>query len=256
MVIYILVFTVLYAYFRSKVDYLYFEPAKKRNIEEFNNLNPKYPCIQIDNHYALYRKGVNGKKVMIISHGNAGSFLDRGYMFDKLDNYSGDIYLFEYPGFSGIDGKTNITSCVQELEFWIFHLSTRYEKIDLYGESIGGGIIVEACSNHSIDFINKIYLQSTFTSMRDVIRDLNSGLYIIYNILFLDDLNTSKSLEKISCNKYVIIHSPDDKLIKYEQAEKNYLILENLNKQVKFITGSGSHGNTLFELNKKRIKKE
>ena len=254
--IYLLIFIILYTYFHLTADYFYFEPAKKRDIEEFNNLNPKYHCIKIANHYALYKKGSNTNKVMIIAHGNAGSFLDRGYILDKLKKYSGDIYLFEYPGFSGIGGKSNIKNCVQELIFWISHLKSQYKKIDLFGESIGGGIIVEACSKHSINFINKIYLQSTFTSMKDVVRDLNLGLYVIYNMLFLNDLNTSKSLEKISCNKYVIIHSPDDKLIKYEQAEQNYLILKKLNKQVKFIQGTGPHGNTLFKLKKDNKKKK
>ena len=248
MLIYFLVFSIFYTYARSTIDCLYFEPAKKRDMEEFNNLNPDYPCVKIDNHYALYRKGKNPNKVMIVAHGNAGSFLDRGYVLDKLEKYSGDIYLFEYPGFSGISGKTNIENCVGELMFWIQHLKPKYKKMDLFGESIGGGIIIETCSKHSINFINRIYLQSTFTSMSDVIRDLHSGLYLLYNILFLDDLNTNKSLENVLCNKWVIIHSPDDTLIKYQQAQKNYMLLQKLNKQVKFIKGRGTHGNTLFEL--------
>lgn len=248
MLVYLLFISVIYAYFRSKADCLYFEPAVKRDIEGFNNLNPQYPCIKIDNHYALYKKGINHNKVMIVAHGNSGSFLDRGYILDKLEKYSGDIYIFEYPGFSGVSGKTNIANCVNELMFWIIHLKPQYKKVDLFGESIGGGIVVETCYKHSIDFINKIYLQSTFTSMRDVIRDLHSGLYILYNILFLDDLNTYKSLEKISCNKWIVIHSPDDTLINYQQAKKNFFLLKKLKKQVKFIKGKGSHGNTYFEL--------
>jgi hypothetical protein len=250
MLIYLLVFSVIYMYVRSNINYFYFEPGKKRDIEEYNKLNYKYPCVKINNHYALYKKGLNANKVMIISHGNAGSFLDMGYMIDKLEKYSGDIYLFEYPGFSGINGTPSITNCVNELLFWIFYLKSQYAKIDLFGTSIGGGIIAETCSRNSLNFINKIYLQSTFTSMRDVIRDLHPRLYILYNILLLDDLNTSKSLKNISCNKYVIIHSPDDQVIKYEQAEKNFLFLQKLKKQVKFIKGTGEHGNTLFELKK------
>jgi hypothetical protein len=188
---------------------------------------------------------------MIVAHGNAGSFLDRGYMLDKLEKYSGDIYLFEYPGFSGVEGKTNITNCISELLFWINHLRPQYKKMDLFGESIGGGLVVETCSKYGINFINKIYLQSTFTSMADVIQNLNSGLYMLYNVLFLDDLNTAKSLKDVYCKKWVIIHSPDDLLIEYDQALKNYSILEKLNRRVKFIRGSGHHGNTLFELKKK-----
>ena len=248
MLIYFLIFSMLYLYAHSTVDSMYFEPAVPRNIEGFNNTEPKYKCIKKKNHCALFKKGTKKHKVMIIAHGNAGSFLDRDYLIDKLDKYTGDIYLFEYPGFSGLPGKTNISNCVNELLFWITYLKPKYAKIDLYGESIGGGIVIETCYKNSLDFINKIYLQSTFTSMGDVIKDLNSGLNFFYNLLLLDDLNTSKNLSKVLCDKYVVIHSPEDKLINYNQALKNYEILKKLDKRVNFIEGSGTHGNTLFNL--------
>ena len=248
MLIYIIIVSVVYIYAHNVIDNLYFEPAPVRNIEDFNNTQPKYQCIKKQNHYALFKKGSKSHKVLIVAHGNAGSFLDKEYIIDKLSKYTGDIYLFEYPGFSGVEGKTNIKNCVNELLFWINLLKPKYQKIDLFGESIGGGLIVETCHIHSLKCINKIYLQSTFTSMSDVIKDLNSGLYMLYRFLLLDDLNTAKNLKNITCDKFVIIHSPDDKLISYEQALKNYEILNKLDKKVKFIKGSGYHGNTIFEL--------
>lgn len=248
MLICLTLFSILYVYAYSTVDSLYFEPAPARNIENFNLTQPKYQCKKKGNHYALFKKGTNNKKVLIVAHGNAGSFLDRGYLIDKLEKYTGDIYMFEYPGFSGLPGKANIKNAVNELLFWINYLQPKYEKMDLFGESIGGGIVIETCCTYSINNINKIYLQSTFTSMKDVIKDLNYGLELLYNFLLLDDLNTAKNLNKINCDKFVIIHSPEDKLISYEQALKNYEILKKLDKKVKFYEGRGTHGNTLFEL--------
>lgn len=248
MLIYFAIFSIMYIYAYSTIDCLYFEPAKARNIEDFNLTNPKYKCKKKGHHYALFRKGTNKNKVMIVAHGNTGSFLDRSYVIDKLEKYSGDIYMFEYPGFSGVPGKTNIKNCVNELLFWINYLKPKYKKMDLFGESIGGGIVIETCKKHSIDFISKIYLQSTFTSMNDVIKGINSALSLLYNFLLLDDLNTFDNLKYIKCNKFVVIHSPEDRLINYDQALKNYTILKKLDKKVKFIEGRGTHGNTLFEL--------
>jgi hypothetical protein len=248
MLIYLAIFSIIYVYAYSSIDSLYFEPAKARNIEEFNLTNPKYKCKKKGHHYALFKKGTNKNKVMIVAHGNAGSFLDRSYVIDKLEKYKGDIYMFEYPGFSGVPGKANIKNSVNELLFWINYLKPKYKKMDLFGESIGGGIVIETCKKHSIDFINKIYLQSTFTSMNDVIKGMNSGLLLLYNFLVLDDLNTFNNLKYIQCNKFVVIHSPEDKLIEYDQALKNYTMLKKLDKKVKFIEGRGTHGNTLFEL--------
>lgn len=248
MLIYLAIFSIMYIYAHSTIDSLYFEPTKARNIEDFNLTNPKYKCKKKGHHYALFRKGTNKNKVMIIAHGNAGSFLDRDYLIDKLEKYTGDIFLFEYPGFSGVPGNTNINNCVNELLFWINYLKPKYKKMDLFGESIGGGIVIETCKIHSIDFINKIYLQSTFTSLNDVIKDLNYGLSLLYNFLLLDDFNTIDNLKYIKCNKFVVIHSSEDKLINYDQALKNYSMLKKLDKKVKFIEGRGTHGNTLFEL--------
>ena len=77
---------------------------------------------------------------------------------------------------------------------------------------------------------------------------MNYKLYLLYKILCLDDLNTNKNLKNVLCDKFVIIHSPEDKLIKYSQALKNYKTLNKLNKKVKFITDSGIHRDTKFLL--------
>ena len=256
MFIYILLLVIIYIYIRKNINYLYFQPSPKRNIDDFDNIHSKYKCLNINGHYAIFRKRkgkgkgnrIRNIKGMVIAHGNAGSFLDRGYLIDRLDNYDGDIYLFEYPEFSGLDGKANIDNCVKETLFWINYVKLKYKKIDLFGESIGGGIIIETCYRHSIGFINTIYLQSTFTSMADVIKNLNYGLYIIYNLLLLNDLNTIEHLKYIKCNNYIIIHSLEDSLINYNQAIKNHEILKKMNKNVKFIQGSGTHGNTIFTI--------
>lgn len=240
---------VLYLFIRFNINHFYFQPAGKKNLDGFNDTDPKYKCMNIDHHYALYRKG-DKPKVMIVAHGNAGSFLDRSYLIDKLDEYTGDIFLFEYPGFSGVKGKANIKSCVNELAFWVEYLKPHYNKIDLYGESIGGGIVIETCRKKSFDCINKIYLQSTFSSMKEVILNMNNKLYWLYKILLLDDLNSNKNLENVLCDKYVIIHSPTDELVYYEQAVSNYEKLKSLNKQVKFIQATGSHNGTIFKLKK------
>lgn len=241
-----LLFTLFYIYIKKNIDCLYFYPAPPRNIEKFNNKNPQYQCINIDDHYALIKNGTKNK-ALIMCHGNAGSFLDRNYMIDKMNKYNGDIYLIEYPGFTGLKGKTNIENCVNELYFWINHLKKKYSKIDLYGESIGGGIIAETCYKYNIK-INKIYLQSTFTSIKDVVKNINQYLFLFYKLFMLDDLNTHSKLKYILCNKYIIIHSKDDKLINYKQAEKNYKLLKKLGKKTKLIQGYGDHNNTYFEL--------
>lgn len=257
MILQLILFLIIIIIIYYHADLFYFERSPKINLETFNMTNLGWELVNIQNkHYAIFKPNKNqiskGKKnrVMIIAHGNAGSFLSRDYLLEKLSNYSGDIYLLEYPGFSGVKGITNIKNCCNSILFWINYVKPHYEKIDLYGESIGGGLIIETCYRYQLNFINKIYLQSTFTSLKDVIKDMNKLLSLIYSIFLLDDLNTYKKLDKISCKKFVVIHSKQDELIDYSQGIKNYLRLKSLGKKVKFIKANGSHGNSLFCIEK------
>jgi esterase/lipase len=246
--IFLTLLTAGYFLTRKHIDKLYFSPDTRYNVENFTG-KTNFIHLKLDGHHALFKRGTKNT-CMLVAHGNAGSFFDREYLFDKLKDYSGDIYIFEYSGFSGVVGEANISGIVDEFMFWYNYLSNtiKYKSIDLYGESIGGGIIVEACVKHSIMNINKIFLQSSFSSLKDIIYKMNYSMYLLYNFLLLDDLNTSARLEKINCNKIIIIHSPQDDLIDYSQARKNYHILKKLKKNVIFIKGTGSHNNTQFDL--------
>ena len=243
------------------IDKYYFKQCRNRMNDIKNYESTKFKIVNKDNHYALAKinknKVNNVNNVMIVAHGNAGSFLDREYLFDNLENYDGDIYVIEYQGFSGIAGKTCIKNCTKEIFYWIHTLSDKYDKIDLYGESIGGGLIIETfvhyklndLSKHDIININNIYLQSTFTSMSDVLYDLDYKLYLLYNFLLMDDLNTFKNIKKINeCNKIIIIHSKEDQLINFNQAIQNYREFKKYNKNVKFIYATGDHQHTKFNL--------
>lgn len=252
-IITIVIFAILYI--KKNVDKYYFKQGRCRMNDIKNYESTTFKIVNKDNHYALTKINKNkANNVMIVAHGNAGSFLDREYLFDNLKNYDGDIYVIEYQGFSGIAGKTCIKNCTKEIFYWIHTLSDKYDKIDLYGESIGGGLIIETFVHYKLNKISKyninnIYLQSTFTSMSDVLYDLDYNLYLLYNFLLMDDLNTFKNIKNIvNCDKVIIIHSPTDQLIKFEQAIQNYNEFKKHNIDVKFIYATGDHQHTKFNL--------
>jgi esterase/lipase len=231
----------------------------KKNIEPFyfyplsDIINNKYKVININNHYALTNTSDNLKeRCMIISHGNAGNITYRENLFDILKDYNGDIYCYEYQGFGLCKGQVSIKGCLEEHIFWLEELSNKYEKIDLWGESIGGGVITETIclvNNDSIlNKINTIYFQSTFSSLKNVIYNMNFIYGVIYTLLGLDDFNTFNNLNnpKFKNKKIKILHSRNDEMISFEEALNN-LVLGKINKlDIQLIEIGGTHNNPIF----------
>lgn len=230
-------------FIRSNADLFYFNPT---SCDNYVPLNGK--IINHGNHLALYKNGKDITKVMIVSHGNAGVCLYRSHLFDKLKSYDGDIYIYEYPGFMNIGGIADIDSCTKELNYWINYLKPKYKIMDLYGESIGGGIIVETCKRYNIRNINTVYLQSTFSSITDVVYNISKPIGILHKLLLSDHLNTIDNLDYVNAKSFLIIHSKTDEMIDYDHAIKNYNKLVELNKKVTMIDATGEHNTTVFEL--------
>ncbi len=231
----------------------------KKNIESFyfypfqDIKNNKYKIMNIDNHYALTNKSDNLKeRCMIISHGNAGNISYRDNLLDSLKDFNGDIYCYEYKGFGLCNGKVSIKGCIDEHVFWLEELSNKYEKIDLWGESIGGGILTETIclldNQNILDKIDTIYFQSTFSSLKNVIYKINIAYGVIYSLLGLDDLNTFNNLTnyKFKNKKIKILHSKNDEMIPFDEALNNY-VLAKINKlDIQLIEIGGNHNNPIF----------
>jgi hypothetical protein len=178
------------------------------------------------------------KRCLLISHGNAGNIYNRVGLLDDLSHYPGDIICYEYDGFGLLEHKSiSIPSCLSNHIFWLKYLLTQgYKQIDLWGESIGGGIVMETLDYLRLnDFgvtsdelilprINQVYLQSTFSSIRSLLSGMGSVLYYLYSALFLNDLDTQSTISKFRGSPigFNILHSRVDEVIPYSEAQANY----------------------------------
>jgi len=227
---------------------LYFYPSKLE-------YRTKYYIKNIGNHYVLTNTDrISKRKCMIISHGNAGNIMNRDYIIDELieQKYDGDIYIYEYCGFYKCEGIPDINNCIGEHMFWIKHLSQKYEKIDLWGESIGGAILLETLSRlNNSSFIENIYLDRTFSKLSNIISNINPNLGTIYNILFFDDLESINLLndKNIKNKKIIILHSKHDEIVPYKEALINKEECIKLKIDVKFIEIKGTHNNPIYPKN-------
>jgi hypothetical protein len=223
----------------------YFRPDKRFNTE--------YPELIINNHYAIYYSTNKTNKCMLISHGNSSSAFSNWNLMNNIKKYyDGDIYCYEYPGFGKCKGKLSINNCVNEQLFWLEYLSKKYTFIDIWGYSIGGGIIAQTIKkipDNISNKIRKIYYHNTFSCIKNVIKKYNIFSYILYNILCINDLNTNNEFKNnfFKNKEIIILHSIHDNIVLYDEAIINYNLCKKLEYNVKLINLEGDH--IIFDLN-------
>ena len=197
------------------------------------------------------------KRCLLISHGNAGNIYNRVGLLDDLSHYPGDIICYEYDGFGLLEHKSiSIANCRANHLFWLKYLLTQgYKQFDLWGESIGGGIVMETLDYLQLnDFgvpynelilprINQVYLQSTFSSIRSLLSRMGTVLYYVYSALFLNDLDTQSTISKFrgSPITFNILHSRSDEIIPYQEAKNNYAECIKNRVHAKFWNIGGTH---------------
>lgn len=257
MILYCLSAIVIYNLIDRYKEKLYFCPSSyiAHTKNKIINISNTYYALTNNNSYKLK----TNKSCLLISHGNGGNITNRDYLLEKLGSFDCDIYCYEYPGFGKSPGSVSISNCVDTHIFWLDYLSKKYPRIDLWGESIGGGIVVETLCRlnkkthkNIINKINRIYLQSTFSSIYNVIKSINPSLAKFYYLLMFDDLETGNNLShddyisKFKGNEIIILHSKSDEIVPFKEAEINYKkCLEN-KLNVKLIETNGSHNNIIL----------
>jgi alpha-beta hydrolase superfamily lysophospholipase len=218
----------------------------------------KNKIINIKNSYAITNlKNKPNKRCLLISHGNSGNITQYDKIISDLEKqYDGDIYCFEYPGFGFYKGIANINNSVNENLKWLNILNNEYREIDLWGFSIGGGIMIETLTKISKlpnyqeinDKINNIYIHGSFSNIKNVIYHRNTQLGDFYSLLKFNDLHTKQNLKHsvLKNKKIIILHSKDDKIVPYQESIINYNTAKKLKLNTRFIEIKGNHNNYIF----------
>lgn len=205
----------------------------------------------IDGNYIYYdpdklRKDI--KRCLLVARGNAGNIDGSNKLIQIIRKfYNYDIYIIEYPGFGAMPGNPTIKGCIETVLYWLEKLKTKYDTIDCFGLSLGGGIITE-CLFQSKIAINQLYLMSSFTRFLDAVKTVN---IIGYGILktFINESNilrTIDHLKDINIEELIILHSKNDSVIPYNHANELYERALNDNINVMFIELKGDHNNPML----------
>jgi esterase/lipase len=204
-----------------------------------NDENNKYHGWYIDGNY---KNSITQNKCILFFHGNAGNISHRLNYIEKLSVLGFSLLFFDYPGFGLSDGIPNEKICIKSSELFYKYLINikkfLNKDIIFYGESIGGSIASSLANIYNIKYL---ILQSTFTDIKEIIKNIITiNIFIGNNIGFetLENLKIRYKLNKLNKKmKTMIIHSTDDELIDSDHAEKLSIYSDKI-----FIC-SGSHSN-------------
>jgi pimeloyl-ACP methyl ester carboxylesterase len=208
--------------------FLYFRPS-------FEYMAPRdaFQDIQEGNIHAWYKSGTSGK-VILFCHGNFGNLTQRQEKLMKLSENSNSVLIFDYSGFGQSKGIPSEQLCYSNASMFVELLLRKgylKENIIVYGESLGGAVAAHVARKYGLE---KIILESTFTSMKDIVKKK-----LFFFSVFFPEFPTDEFLTGYK-GKILVLHSVEDEIIPYNSMGKI------ISLATKHFPMTGSHNNPVI----------
>jgi fermentation-respiration switch protein FrsA (DUF1100 family) len=157
--------------------------------------------------------------VILFCHGNGGNISHRLPVYEVLLETGASVLAFDYRGYGQSEGTPGEEGTYRDAEAaleWLVNRGFAPTQIIAFGESLGGGVATELARRHRL---GGLVLQSTFTSIPDV----GAELFWWLPVRWLGSIayDTHKKLPRVQ-SPVVIMHSREDRLVRFHHAEKNY----------------------------------
>jgi len=182
----------------------------------------------------------NPRGCVIVSHGNGGSLENRVGLAATLADMGFAVFLYDYRGYGTSTGSPSEDGLYLDGSAayqWLLEHSWTPAQIVLWGESLGGGVATELATRFEC---SRLVLDHTFTSAVD------AGSYhypwLPVSLLSIDRFESLDKLPQIDV-PILIIHSPQDRVIPYEQAEQLHAAAPD---RATLLTTEGGHNDLGF----------
>lgn len=180
---------------------------------------------------------IPGKPIILFCHGNGGNISNRNHYLKDMIKKKMSFLIFDYRGYGQSKGWTYMDSTYKDAVVCYKYLRDKYdEDIIPLGESIGGYPASRLASEHQT---KKLILLTALNSISSVISKI--PYMSLLSWFTKGDLDVSSYLQKYT-GKALIMHSQDDEVVCFENAEKNY----KLCKDAQLVKIGGTHNNTEF----------
>lgn len=178
----------------------------------------------------------NARGYALFSHGNAGNIADRLESIQLLRRMGFSVLGYDYGGYGYSEGHPSEKRIYADVEaMWQYltgELGVAPDKIVIFGRSLGGAAAVHLASKVQPA---AVVLESTFTSIPDVVRGLPLGFLLAPGVRH--DFPSLSKIKDIHA-PLLVIHSPEDDVIPYEHGRK---LFEAANEPKTFLEIRGSH---------------
>ena len=160
------------------------------------------------------------KGTLLFFHGNAGNISHRLDSIKIFHELGLSTLIIDYRGYGQSQGVISEQGSYLDAEAaWDYLTQTRKipaPQIIVFGRSLGAAIAAHIAANH---LPGALILESAFTS----VPDMAARLYPVLPVRLLSrfQYNTKKMLRSVSC-PVLIIHSPDDEIIPFENGLQLY----------------------------------
>lgn len=159
------------------------------------------------------------KPVVLFCHGNSSTIDEWRWVIDRWTGLIGaDVLIFDYRGYGKSTGSPSEDGLYKDAraayDYLIHKRQIDPKRIVIVGQSLGGGVALELAQN--VDH-RMLVLESTFTSMCDVVDDLFWGAPMSR---FCDEKFPSIDRIKDYKKPLFMSHGDQDRLISYDHAKK------------------------------------
>lgn len=178
--------------------------------------------------------------VLVVFHGNAGHIGHRVPKFRPLLDAGFGLFLAEYRGYGGNDGKPDeagLSADAEAVMSYLLDQGIAGERLILYGESLGGGPAVKMAVDHDVA---GLVLESPFTSVADVAQ--SHYWYLPARWLVLDRWDNAERIAGLRA-PLLLIHGERDRVIPISFGRRLFELAPEP-KQALFVPGGGH--NDLF----------
>ena len=194
----------------------------------------------------MINKNLKKFKTLVFFHGNAGELSNRIYKLNELNKLDINILLISWRGFSGNQGfptEENLYKDAKAVIKWLNSKEVESNKIILYGESLGTGVVVEIGKKN---IFNSIILESPFTSMENAAKIYYP--YLPVKLLLKDKYNSISKIQRIT-TPILIMHGKKDDIVPFSMGKE---LFEKANDpKLSYFTSDDDH---MMEFNPSLLK--
>lgn len=238
-----LLILVLMFFFQNKL--LFMPTAELIQTPESAGLTAEDVWIETEDGITIhgwYFPNDSAELVVILSHGNAGNISNRLVIAETLINSDASVLMYDYRGYGQSEGQPSEEGLYKDIDAVVNHLKRDYGYSEwdmvMYGRSLGGAVAAYAASKYDI---RGLVLDSAFLNLREMVRDVYP---FVPSALTRYSFPTDEFLKQIDPGlPIVIMHSPNDGIVRFENGQKLY---ELINDPKMFVELSGGHNDNFL----------